>query len=118
MSHRTSQLNVDPGLHVKGVGNIRLPLDEKDAISIMEVAHQTPFGRGSHTVVDTSFRDTKQLDVDAFQLRNPAWTGHLHDVVRHLGERLGLPANDAGVTPELHKLLLYKEGAMFKSHKE
>lgn len=59
MSYKTSQSNVDPGLYVNNVGNIRLPLDGKAAQAIMKVTRQAPFGRGSQTVVDTSFRNTK-----------------------------------------------------------
>ena len=118
MSYRASQQNVDPGLHINNVGNISLPLREEDAKLIMKAGRQAPFGRGSETIVDTSFRNTKQLDIDSFQLRNPAWTQYLQDIIKPLGVGLGFQDSPSGIKAELYKLLLYEEGAMFKPHKE
>ncbi|KAL8765527.1 MAG: hypothetical protein Q9209_007435 [Squamulea sp. 1 TL-2023] len=118
VSYRGSQLIVDPGLYINSVGNIRLPLVRDDAEMIMKIADQAPFGRGSDIIVDTSFRNTKQLSTDSFQLRNPAWTGFLQDIIRDLGVRLGNPENPVGITAELHKLLLYEKGAFFHSHRD
>ncbi|KAL8786274.1 MAG: hypothetical protein Q9213_002869 [Squamulea squamosa] len=118
VSYRGTQLIVDPGLYINSVGNIRLPLGKDDADMIIKIADQAPFGRGSDTIVDTSFRNTKQLSTDSFQLRNPAWTGFLQDVIRDLGVGLGNPDSPVGITAELHKLLLYEKGAFFHSHRD
>ncbi|KAL8831437.1 MAG: hypothetical protein Q9170_005286 [Blastenia crenularia] len=118
MSNSTSQINADPGLHIHNVGNISLPLRPEDATKILNTATQAPFGRGSKTIVDKSFRNTKQLDPDSFQIRNPAWTDFLEDIIRDLGVDLGYPDSPTGITAELHKLLLYEKGAMFKPHKD
>ena len=37
MSHQTSQLNVDPGLHINNIGDIILPLRVEVAKEIMKV---------------------------------------------------------------------------------
>ncbi len=112
------QRNVDPGLHVDGVGNISLPLTPADARVIMTASAQAPFGRGSKTVVDTKFRNTKELNPSQFKLRNPAWEQELQDIVAHLGKVLGFQYGTSHIRPELYKLLLYEKGAMFKAHKE
>ena len=117
-SSRVSQLNVDPGLYINDIGSISLPLTLENAKAIMKAAHQAPFGRGSETIIDKSFRNTRELNVDCFQLRNPAWTQYLQDIVTPLGIALGFTDSPAGIETVLYKLLLYEEGAMFKPHKE
>ncbi len=112
------QRNVDPGLHVTGVGNISLPLTPADAKAIMKAGTQAPFGRGSETVIDTNFRNTKELNPSQFTLRNPAWEQELQDIVAHLGQVLGFQESTSDIKPELYKLLLYEKGAMFKAHKK
>ena len=109
---------MDPGLFVGGVGNISLPLTVDNAKAIMKISAQSPFGRGTKTVVDTSFRNTKELNPDKFQLRNSAWSAYLEDVISRLRPSLGLPDDSTGMTAILYKLLLYEKGAMFKPHRE
>ncbi|KAL8861907.1 MAG: hypothetical protein Q9178_001776 [Gyalolechia marmorata] len=115
---RTSQQNVDPGLYIDKIGSISLPLRVEDAERIIKSAKQAPFGRGSRTVVDKSFRNTKELDPNSFQLQNPAWTGFLADTIEELGAGLGYQDSPAAIRADLHKLLLYDQGAMFKAHRE
>ncbi|KAL8763053.1 MAG: hypothetical protein Q9184_001080 [Pyrenodesmia sp. 2 TL-2023] len=109
MSYKATQLNVDPGLHIDNVGNISLPLPSSDAKKIMATSRQAPFGRGSKTIVDKSFRNTKELDIDHFRLRNPAWEQYLQDIIRVLGAGLGFPESPAGIQAKLYKLLLYEK---------
>lgn len=118
MSYQATQLNVDPGLHIDNVGNISLPLQSSDAKKIMATSRQAPFGRGSRTIVDISFRNTKELDIDHFRLRNPAWEQYLQDIIKVLGAGLGFPESPAGIQAKLYKLLLYEKGAFFRPHKE
>lgn len=112
------QKTVDPGLHVNGVGNISLPLGVADAEAITKACTQAPFGRGSETVIDVEFRNTKELNPSQFRLRNPAWEHELQDIVAHLGKMLGFQSGTSHIKPELYKLLLYEKGGMFKAHKE
>ncbi|KAL8946882.1 MAG: hypothetical protein Q9222_006781 [Ikaeria aurantiellina] len=118
MSYQTTQSIIDPGLYVKGVGNISLPLDKDRAAAILEKTSQAPFGRGSKTVVDTSFRDTQQLDPSRFRLRNPAWEQNLQNIIKTLGQGLGVQESPSGIKAELYKLLLYKKGDKFQPHKD
>lgn len=114
----SSQWIIDPGIHVDQVGDISLPLTIGDAKALMTVGIQAPFGRGSDTVVDKSFRNTVELNPERFQLRNTAWPVALQEYIRRLGRELGFPDSPSGIKAELHKLLLYEEGAMFKAHTE
>lgn len=115
---QTHQKNVDPGLHIDDVGNISLPLTERDAEAIMKIGSQAPFGTGSATIVDTSFRNTKELNPNQFQLRNPAWSEYLEEIITQLCVRLGFPNSPSGIRGELCKMLLYDTGAMFKAHED
>ena len=117
-SYETSHVNADPGIFINDVGNISLPLVSEKAELILRHADQAPFGRGSNTVIDKSFRNTKQLDADSFQLRNPAWPNFLLGILTRLGVRLGYQDSPVGIRADLHKLLLYEKGAMFKPHRE
>ncbi|KAL8713124.1 MAG: hypothetical protein Q9220_002645 [cf. Caloplaca sp. 1 TL-2023] len=118
MSSQTSQLNVDPGLCINGIGDVSLPLRTSDAALILKHSKQAPFGRGTETVVDTSFRATQQFDPDSFQLRNPAWEQHVRGIGETLSQSLGVQDASSNVKAELYKLLLYKEGDMFRPHKD
>jgi hypothetical protein len=52
---------------------IGFPLSDRDAKLIERVATQAPFGKGTKTVVDTTVRDTFEINPDKFSFKNPAW---------------------------------------------
>ncbi|RAH45362.1 uncharacterized protein BO95DRAFT_453568 [Aspergillus brunneoviolaceus CBS 621.78] len=104
---------VDPGVFVHGMGSIYLPLEESQARQMIEQAHQAPYGKGSETIIDTSVRNTWELNSDQFELRRPNWNTVLVRVVADVARELDL---DSTVHAELYKMLIYKEGAMFKPH--
>lgn len=52
---------VDPQVRLLGINNtpghdISIPLGSRDALKLIEAAHQAPFGKGEETIVDTSVR--------------------------------------------------------------
>jgi hypothetical protein len=51
-----------PGLEVKGVGEIGIPVTEADAKRLIAKASQAPYGRGSQTIVDTAVRRVWQIE--------------------------------------------------------
>jgi hypothetical protein len=63
----------NPGLFIRGVGNIGLPLSIRDAEAIgsSPVTQQSPFGKDSQTLVEASVRKSWQIDPARFYLRNP-----------------------------------------------
>jgi hypothetical protein len=60
-----------PGLVVEDVGSIDLPLQEAQAKQMIAKARQAPYGKGSETIVDTSVRNTWELDPGQFRLTDP-----------------------------------------------
>ena len=90
---------------------IGLPLSERDAKLIENAAAQAPFGKGTETVVDTTVRDTFEINPDRFSFTNPAWTEFLQTVTEKVADGLGLSPNQPPPRAELYKLLLYKTGS-------
>jgi len=111
--------HIHPGLVVEDVGPIRLPLHSDDANALIQVSRRAPFGKGSTTVVDETVRKTWEIDGKELSFENEGWNRWLDRVVERVSEGLGIPRGGAGaVQAELHKLLVYEEGALFRPHKE
>jgi len=90
---------------------IGFPLSERDAKLIEAAATQAPFGKGAETVVDTTVRDTFEINPDKFSFKNPAWTEFLRTVTMKMAHGLGLHPNRPPPQAELYKLLLYRTGS-------
>ncbi len=105
-----------PVLDIEGVGTVSLPLSGDQVQRLKDVAIQSPYGQGSETVVDTSVRNSFQIDASKINFTHPTWqTGFasiMREAVKNLGLRPGL------VSSELYKLLLYEEGGHFKLHRD
>ena len=110
--------DIDPGLDIKGLGKIGLPLSDRDAAALAQVCHEAPFGKGSETFVDTAVRKTWQINPDKIQFRNSRWPQQMDHAVSKVAEGLGMGGSSEIVRAELHKLLLYEPGAFFDTHRE
>ncbi|KAH7117235.1 hypothetical protein B0J13DRAFT_203422 [Dactylonectria estremocensis] len=104
----------NPGLTIEEDRLIPLPLCENDAQAIKSVCRQAPFGRGDETLVDTTVRNTWELDPSQFRLANPQWASFLESILKDTAKGLGLTQ----ITAKPHKLLLYEQGSFFKRHKD
>ncbi|KZS87473.1 hypothetical protein SISNIDRAFT_419545 [Sistotremastrum niveocremeum HHB9708] len=106
----------DPDLRVAGFGNVALPLTEEKARELVQVCHQAPYGKKEQTLVDTSVRDTWEIDADRVLFKNPLWQKWLKSVVVNtVAKQLGV-ASISGW--ELYKMLLYQEGSHFLPHQD
>jgi len=106
-----------PGLVIKGVGRIALPLVEpSQAEAIMRVCEQAPFGRGHETLVDTEVRNSWQLDPEKITLENPEWENGIAVAEKFIAYRLGVEKTP--IMLHLYKFLLYKEGGHFSKHRD
>jgi len=92
---------------------IGVPLGLQDAQELINVARQAPFGKGEQTIVDTSFRNTWELNPNQFSL-SEKWQPYVDSLMMMACEGLGVKTND--ISAELYKMLLYEKGAMFKPH--
>lgn len=103
------------GLFVQGVGDIGIPLREEQARQLIAQSRQAPFGRGSETVVDTSVRNTWELDASQFGFRHDDWFKVYTFCIQHTARQLGITSP---IRAEPYKMLIYETGAMFKAHTE
>src|SRR5262245_35767820 len=79
-----------PGLEVKGLGPVGLPLTADQAAALKKLCDQAPYGKGERTLVDTSVRRVWRLEPERFTLANPDWEGLLQRVVAQVQDGLGL----------------------------
>jgi len=104
-----------PGLEIKGVGSIGIPVVAADAKRIIAKATQAPYGRGADTIVDTDVRRVWQIEPSQFAVRNAAWNTHLATIVETVKRELGIRQK---VNAELYKLLVYEKGSFFAPHRD
>lgn len=108
--------SIPPGLKVKGVGNVALPLLEQQAKALIEFSQQSPFGYGEETIHDTNVRKSWQIAAEDFELTNPQWEEALQEAVAQIGKQLGL--DDCKIEFEQYKLLIYEKGGLFAAHRD
>ena len=106
---------VDPGLTVEGLGPITLPLKPRMAKPLIACCHVAPYGKGTQTLVDTTVRNTHELNPDQFRV-SAAWDAAMTDVVRSVADELGLPPDQ--LEARLYKLLIYEKGGFFLPHRD
>jgi hypothetical protein len=105
-----------PGLEVKGLGPIGLPLTARTAKELIEHCEQAPHGKGTKTVVDTSVRRVWRMKPGRFALTNLDWKRFLEETVRKVQEELGLESQE--LQSHLYELLLYEPGSCFLPHRD
>ncbi|RBR12852.1 uncharacterized protein FIESC28_08442 [Fusarium coffeatum] len=103
----------DLSISIDGVGNIATPLAESQARQIITKARQAPYGKGTETFVDTSVRNTWELDPSQFTIISAMWRNYPPNACAKAAEQMGI---NKPVRAKLYKMLLYDEGAMFKPH--
>ena len=110
--------DINPGLEVEGLGSFGLPLSQIETRRLMLQSIQAPFGKGEHTIVDTSVRNTWEIDSSKIQLSHPSWPEKQQKILTQACNALGIPNGAKNVEAQLYKLLIYEPGAMFKPHKD
>ena len=103
-----------PALKINGVdGLVGLPASDAQAKAIISVCSRAPYGRGEETIVDTSVRNTWQLDPAHFTIMNPEWNTGIKKLTEVVERELGCDPS-LNVHCELYKFLLYEQGSFFK----
>ncbi|KAH9866054.1 hypothetical protein J1614_008618 [Plenodomus biglobosus] len=95
--------HINPGLHIRGVGTVGLPLSDRGAQVIANVSKQSPFGKGDATIIDEAVRKTWELDSTEFACRNPSWSSYLATLKGRALQDLGV---EVSARAEPYKLLL------------
>ena len=105
-----------PRIEIYGVGVISFPIPESQLTQIIQRATRAPYGRGDQTIYDDSVRKVWQLSTEQVQISGKSWSKTFSEIIARVADGLG--CGDAKITAELYKLLIYDQGAFFKSHRD
>jgi predicted 2-oxoglutarate/Fe(II)-dependent dioxygenase YbiX len=102
-------------LEVEGFGRVRFPVTPAKARKLLGLGQPARFGRGEQTVTDPDVRDTWEIPK---HLVRAEWNdAALKVALATVKEELGLP-NAAGLTADLHSLLVYETNQHFLAHQD
>lgn len=104
-----------PGLAVRGLGDVGVPVSEADARRLIESSEQAPYGRGEETILDTDVRRVWQIDAGSVTFANPKWNGFIQTIVERVASAFAIKKK---INCELYKLLVYEKGSFFKPHRD
>ena len=105
-----------PRVEVKGVGTLSFPIPVPQIAALVQHATQAPYGRGEETVVDTSVRNVWQIAPGAIKISGKSWAGNFENILSKV--TAGLGCQDAKVSAELYKMLVYDRGGFFLAHRD
>ena len=111
----TLTLAPNPGIQIDTLGLLGLPMTPRDVELIRSVAVRAPFGHGERSVIDSTVRDTWEIDASRINLTNPAWATFLDGIVDTVWKGLGVAPFTTRPKCELYKLLLYERGSQYVS---
>ena len=105
-----------PCVTVKGAGELSFPVPATQIEALIAAATRSPYGKGAETVLDTTVRDSWQIDAEHVRLTGRAWPDSLAKIKGLVADGLGLPVERLKV--ELYKLLVYGPGGFFAEHRD
>ena len=105
-----------PRVEVAGAGALSFPVPEAQIAAIVRRAKRAPYGRGQATIVDTSVRNVWQVAPDKVKLGGKSWAANFETILSKV--KAGLGCDDASVSAELYKLLVYDRGGFFLAHRD
>ncbi len=105
----------DLRLEVEGFGAVTFPVTPARARKLVSLGRPARFGRGEETLTDADVRDTWEIPK---HLVRAQWNdAALKVILATVREELGLP-NAAGLTADLHSLLVYERNQHFLAHQD
>ncbi|KAL4161627.1 hypothetical protein PRNP1_002179 [Phytophthora ramorum] len=105
-----------PGLEVRDVGPISVPLCPEQADKLIAKCDKSPFGRKLDTLMDENVRKSWQLAPDQVDIKNPLWHSGMDTLSEVIADRLGYKG--VPLQCKLYKLLVYGEGGHFVKHQD
>jgi predicted 2-oxoglutarate/Fe(II)-dependent dioxygenase YbiX len=105
-----------PRVEIDGVGVLSFPIPTSQIEAVIKRAHRAPYGRGAHTIVDASVRNTWQLDPADVRIGGKVWEKTFHQLMSTVIAGLGCSGMSVSVT--LYKLLIYETGGHFRPHRD
>jgi 2-oxoglutarate-Fe(II)-dependent oxygenase superfamily protein len=107
----------DLHLTVQGLGRLRLPISQSQAVKLCRLARPARYGRGEKTLLDRRVRDTWEIPKSRVKIDLRRWNRTLVPVLEALRADLGLAAG-CRLKAELHSFLIYGPGQFFLPHKD
>lgn len=105
-----------PNLEIEGFEELSFPINEFQAMGLISIAEKAPFGKGNKTIVDTNVRSAWEIDAEKLRFNGDEWLIFVNKSIELVKTNLGL--EDYEVKANLYKLLVYKEGDFFLTHKD
>ena len=105
-----------PRADIDGVGVLSFPVPASQIEAVIKRACRAPYGRGEHTIVDTSVRNAWQLDSADVRIGGKAWEKTFNQIMSMV--IAGLGCSGMKVSAKLHKLLVYETGGLFRPHRD
>ena len=105
-----------PRVEVEGTGPLSFPIPRPQIEAMMQYATRAPYGRGEETIVDTSVRNVWQIAPGAVKISGKSWAASFENILSKV--TVGLGCQDANVSAELYKLLIYDCGGFFLAHRD
>jgi hypothetical protein len=99
-----------PRADIDGVGVLSFPVPASQIEAVIKRAYRAPYGRGEHTIVDTSIRNAWQLDSADVRIGGKAWEKTFNQIMSTV--IAGLGCSGTKVSAKLHKLLVYETGGL------
>jgi 2OG-Fe(II) oxygenase superfamily len=105
-----------PRMEVEGVGTLSFPVPDAQIAAIVRRAERAPYGKGEDTIVDTSVRKVWQIAPGKIKIGGKSWAANFDNILSKV--KAGLGCDDAIITAELYKLLVYDRGGFFRAHRD
>lgn len=118
LSQRDS--NLDVGLTVKGIGEIKLPLESDNAVweKLKNKSDLHIQARGEK--ITSEPKDAKIWEVDAAEVsfaKQPLWDAWLNKAVSTVKKNFGIP-DDISVAAKPYQLVVYEQGSRLEPRQE
>ncbi|TCD65287.1 hypothetical protein EIP91_002849 [Steccherinum ochraceum] len=107
---RANGVTVNPALQIKGLGNVGLPLSERDAKEIKNHARRVSADSGE----SKSLADLWELSPELLEFANPKWNRILLELAYEMCLSLGVSGVVRKPSCKLTNLLLYGSGSLSK----
>ena len=105
-----------PRVDVEGAGQLSFPILRPQIEAMVQHATRAPYGRGEETIVDTSVRNVWQIAPGAVKIGGKSWAASFENILSKV--TAGLGCQDANVSAELYKMLIYDCGGFFLAHRD
>ena len=105
-----------PSVEVYDGGTLSFPVPDAQIAALVRQAQRARYGRGEETIVDTSIRNVGQIAPGKVKIGGKSWAANFENILSKV--KAGLGCDDASVSAELYKLLVYDRDGFFLSRRD